>query len=285
MMLAEPVEVREQPGEKPAGSATMRGLRALVLERRVPYVVQEHLDRVFRRLGLPLRKVRIGGVAVFVRRTTWDEGIMQSMLVRRDYTRDGFDFAPDATVVDIGGNIGGFAILAGRMAHRGRVITVEPASDNYPLLLKNLRLNRLRNVHPVRLAVGGANGLVKLYKGAEGALHTIVRERPRGEPAYEEVEAVTLEELFHRFAVTTCDFLKLDCEGAEYEILRAAPEAVLRRVRRIAMEYHATHDKRARSQELVALLAERGFSLVEYTDFVGHDCGFIRAERQDRKQP
>ena len=48
---------------------------------------------------------------------------------------------------------------------------------------------------------------------------------------------VTLEELMDRCGIEAVDLLKLDCEGAEWDILPAA-EGVLPRVRQICMEFH-----------------------------------------------
>jgi hypothetical protein len=54
------------------------------------------------------------------------------------------------------------------------------------------------------------------------------------------------------------DVLKLDCEGAEYDIL-LAPDAPLERVREIRMEYHG-----GRGAELAQSLARRGFSITHF---------------------
>ena len=51
------------------------------------------------------------------------------------------------------------------------------------------------------------------------------------------VDVLTLEDLMDRHHVATVDLLKLDCEGAEWEILPAAAR-VLPRIRQIAMEFH-----------------------------------------------
>ena len=48
---------------------------------------------------------------------------------------------------------------------------------------------------------------------------------------------VTLERLMEDYSIDTLDLLKLDCEGAEWDILPAA-ERVLPRVRQICMEFH-----------------------------------------------
>ena len=88
-----------------------------------------------------------------------------------------------------------------------------------------------------------------------------------------------MDAVFSDHHIERCDFLKLDCEGAEYEIIYAASPKTLARIHRIAMEYHDRVDKVTKAKELVAFLIGHGFRIVDFTDFVGHDCGFIRMER------
>ena len=59
----------------------------------------------------------------------------------------------------------------------------------------------------------------------------------------------------------------------------ALPADVPERIRRIALEYHARENKRDRATELAAFLVAHGFEVVEFTDFVGHDAGFLKVRR------
>jgi FkbM family methyltransferase len=49
---------------------------------------------------------------------------------------------------------------------------------------------------------------------------------------------ITLAELFESAHIAHCDYLKMDCEGGEYEILTAAPDSTLQRISRMVIEYH-----------------------------------------------
>ena len=95
-------------------------------------------------------------------------------------------------------------------------------------------------------------------------------------------ERGTLTEIFDTYQVDRCDFLKLDCEGAEYEILLNLPITYLQRVSRIALEWHGVEDpavRRSQSNSLVERLVSAGFEIETYWEYVGFRCGMIRATR------
>lgn len=98
---------------------------------------------------------------------------------------------------------------------------------------------------------------------------------------YEDVEGVTLENVFDEFQLSHCDFLKLDCEGAEFEILENVDPNLCRRVNKLVVEYHTfpDRDKLEQSNGLVERLADLGFTVDVYTDVIGTNWGTIYAKR------
>jgi len=265
----------------PAGSLLTRAVRTLFLERRLPYRIQRQWDPVANALGFREKTVRVGDFKVRVRRLTSDEVFVVNIIERLEYTRDGFDIGPGETVIDIGGNIGTFALLAAR--HAARVITIEPNSDNFSRLQANLARNGASNVTALQAAVAKESGTVTLQCAAEGGYHTISAGIiDGGVVSVETVRALTLTEIFDTYQVDRCDFLKLDCEGAEYEILLNLPITYLQRVSRIALEWHGVEDpavRRSQSNSLVERLVSAGFEIETYWEYVGFRCGMIRATR------
>lgn len=144
------------------------------------------------------------------------------------------------TIVDVGAHVGIFSMWAASRFPEARVLAVEPASEAFECLQLNIERNGLTNVEPVRAAVGSTARRAMLYRRGFAAANTLyVRDNygSRFEPL-ERVEVIPLGELFARFLVESCDLLKVDCEGAEYELLLGAAADELRRIRRIAIEYH-----------------------------------------------
>ena len=90
----------------------------------------------------------------------------------------------------------------------------------------------------------------------------------------------TLDELLRRLGVARCDLLKLDCEGAEYEILYGASEETLRAIDAITAEYHVGLNEHTVA-ELVRFLESRGF-IVTSTPLLDPEGGYLYAQRPIR---
>jgi hypothetical protein len=54
----------------------------------------------------------------------------------------------------------------------------------------------------------------------------------------EEVEIVTLDDLFEELNLEEVDMAKMDCEGGEVEAILAASDECLRRIKHLSLEYH-----------------------------------------------
>lgn len=172
----------------------------------------------------------------------------------------GFSIGTEDTVIDIGANVGFFTAKAAAAATRGRVLAFEPLKPHFDMLKVNLSKNNLGNVTPLKEAVWGANGEVEIkYSYDKSPLHTSMYDI--GGNLSELVSAVTLDHVFEREQIDQCDFLKLDCEGAEYEILLNASKTVMGSIKRIALEWHRfdpSHDPR----KLAGFLDQHGFSVI-----------------------
>lgn len=187
----------------------------------------------------------------------------EEIWIRRDYARPGFDVRPGDVVIDIGAHVGLFTLYAAHRARARRVISYEPSSAAFRLLQENLRRNALRNVTAHNLAVAGEPGERILFSRPDRRMgSSLFEENFTAESlrpiATESVRCVTLEEVFGSNSVTVCDFLKMDCERSEYEILRFAPDGIWARIRRIAMEYHVAGSGED-AEGLHRFLKERGF--------------------------
>lgn len=156
-----------------------------------------------------------------------------------------FRIRPGDTVLDIGANVGLFSIWASLNVPSARIFAFEAASDNYMALAYNVQSNHLKGISTYHYAVSDGNSThTTLYRGFHGGIHSIRSEYRNWDPSKkiprktEKVRTITLVRIFQRFKIKKVDFMKLDCEGAEYEILFSAPERILSRIRRIVGEYH-----------------------------------------------
>ena len=241
------------------------------------------MDRLCNRIGWRHKTTTVDGIRVRVRRQTCDENFVRQILVEHDYTPPGFEIGESDVVIDIGGNIGIFALHAARCARQGTVFTFEPNSENYDLLLKNIALNSAANIMPARAALSGGRGQLKLFTNPRGGgFHSVVQGRAVDHAEFELVDTLPLRDVFDHHQIKRCALLKLDCEGAEYEILESLSDEYFGRIDKLVMEYHVAgfaEENHADADRLVARLERLGFIIEDYRAFVGFDCGFIRARR------
>jgi FkbM family methyltransferase len=142
------------------------------------------------------------------------------------------------------------------------VLSLEPFPDNYRVLYKNVEENQLRDVMCVNQAVAGNRGrrIMGLHS-VDGGFHSLVissSERTL------EVECCTLGDILERFSLTKIDYLKMDCEGVEYEILENAGSR-LQQISRISMATHTTVDRKA--EDLENRLRGCGFDVRRFGGF------------------
>src|SRR5215216_3561946 len=132
-------------------------------------------------------------------------------------------------VVDVGAHIGKYTIIASKMVgSQGKVTAIEAHPVNYDILKKNIVLNKLDNVIALNYAVHSKETKVKLYEpGQEKGFtiyNTIMTDRTleSKNQKYIEVKANTLDSLLVENGINQANWIKIDVEGAEYEVLRGA---------------------------------------------------------------
>lgn len=157
-------------------------------------------------------------------------------LIRRDYLRHGIQLGPGDNVIDIGANVGSFAILAASMVGTtGKVFAFEPAGATFSRLKRNIELNEFKNITAINAAVGSADGEIKLYLGDRSAYASMLQQ-VGGQT--ETVRARTLASVIKELGLDRVKLLKLDCEGAEYDILDGLTMETARKIDQISMEVH-----------------------------------------------
>jgi FkbM family methyltransferase len=171
--------------------------------------------------------------------------------------------------VDVGANIGAFNLwLSGRGMIIDNGIAAELNPTTYQRCVRNLQLNRLDSVKVANCGVGGQDGWIDFHPSADALGDNIFSGAPPsghagagGANQSMQVESVTLKTLLQRYAENgaTFDLLKLDCEGAEYQILRMTPCDTLRSFRYIVIEFHAEPAGES-VQAAYARLREIGFA-------------------------
>ena len=138
-----------------------------------------------------------------------------------------------AVVVDVGANIGAFSLAASRRA--AIVYALEPVSANFEMLRRNVELNHASNMVIERLAMAGENGECEIaVAGVSSSMHYRVQDGA----SVERVPTITLDRFLDERGIEHVDYMKMDCEGSEWDIVLKARPDVLARIKHLEMEFH-----------------------------------------------
>jgi FkbM family methyltransferase len=228
------------------------------------------------RAGAATIRLRQSGVQFRVR-GAMDVWIVKETYLDRFYERFGTPVGDGWNVVDVGAGIGDFTLYASLGHPQNRVYAFEPFPESFHLLQENLRINGVTNVQAFPEAIGAQRGslLLDLSRGEPLQFSTEVASQSRTTLS---VPCLSLPEALERLGVKRCHLLKLDVEGAEFDILFSTPDPILGQIEHIVMEYHDGVTPYGHG-DLARFLHDKGFQVRTWPSPVHHHLGFLYAFR------
>jgi FkbM family methyltransferase len=155
-------------------------------------------------------------------------------------------------VIDCGANIGLSVLYMKTKYPSAKVIAFEPDPVNFSFLKKNVTAYQLSDVELRNEAIWKENTTLQFASG--GTLDSKINTATGGANTVS-VKATRLKELLNE----KVDFLKIDIEGAEYEVLKDCSES-LKNVDYLFIEYHGFFDKINELTETLQLVQDNGFA-------------------------
>jgi FkbM family methyltransferase len=121
------------------------------------------------------------------------------------------------TFIDVGAHIGKYALQVAKVVgERGLVIAVEPDRENFKALVLNARLNNLKNVIALNIAAWSKEEMLRLFRAGDSGHHSVKHDFGLG---FTKVRARPLDRVIEELDAKRIDWIKVDVEGAEYEVL------------------------------------------------------------------
>ena len=152
-------------------------------------------------------------------------------------------FSGEGIFVDIGANIGAVSIFVDSFnGNRGynnkiKVYAVEPEPHNLSLLNQNIQNNLVKNITIVDKAVWHEEKMVSISdRGGNSSIVNLENENKS------EVLAITMENLFSMYNIKEVDVMKIDIEGAEFDLLINTPAETLAKINRLVLEFDKSFD-------------------------------------------
>jgi FkbM family methyltransferase len=177
---------------------------------------------------------------------------------------------PGMTVIDVGANVGVYTFSAAlRVGSEGCVLAVEPFSGCTRCLQETCRLNQLSWVKVCAGAASDRNGTARLALHTASELNEVVSsdaEETMKPGTFEEVTCFTLDSLIERENVSHVDFLKIDAEGHELQVLEGSNRILTEFAPCILYENIA--GTKGSNLAVAGFLLSRGYQLFRYQPYL-----------------
>lgn len=185
----------------------------------------------------------------------------------------------DRVIVDAGANIGAFTLYALERAPSAKVLAIEPFPETFSRLTNAVAKSPFRDrVRLLNVALSSRSGLVAMQGGKMGSqFRRVVSDDSPQE--HVSVPACTLAEALEGVEGEV-DLLKLDIEGSEYDSILGCPLETLRRIRRVAMEFHPLYTANApQPNDLFERFAAAGLRTTSARDHgEGYGMAYLRRD-------
>ena len=165
----------------------------------------------------------------------------------------------DDVVFDIGANLGYFSMYFSKKSNLGRIYSFEPIPQSKKLLDKHLEINNISNVSTFQLGVSATEAEIEFTNSKNLAANTYKRESPIFEKTSKLlVKTTTIDEFVKSEKINRLDFLKIDVEGAELDVLNGAKTTLKEFSPKILLATHDCHIKGVKDK-CVNLLKSIGY--------------------------
>ena len=192
---------------------------------------------------------------------------LENFILEANTSHEIFKIMEKDTVVDIGAHVGYFTLYAANLAKKGKIISYEPSKKSFSILEKNIKINNFSNIKLENVAVSKTHGKALLHTDDHDEISNSLYNLNKKSKVYE-VETNTLEEIFLKNKLDSIDFLKIDCEGAEYEILMNASSLDLDKIKKMSIEIHEKLVPYSK-EVIIEKLVKHGFNVKLETDISG----------------
>jgi len=163
--------------------------------------------------------------------------VVQEALIDDEYKLKTINFEDDDVVIDIGANVGCISIYLAKKYPNIKIYAYEAHPVNYECLLENIKLNEVDNVIPFNNAVFSKTGRklnITLDLGNTGSSSLYVNNVKNSC----DIETISFDDIVLNNNIEKIKLLKIDCEGAEYEIIESSNKMKELEIENFSAEIH-----------------------------------------------
>jgi FkbM family methyltransferase len=164
-----------------------------------------------------------------------------------------------AEILDLGANVGMFALFMHRLHPNAAIYCVEPDEENYQILVANV--SKYPTIHTLKKGIWNKTTMLHLHKDVRmGAWGTSIQE----EGNEDSIECISISDLMNFYQLGSVGLMKMDIESSEKEVFESNYESWLPQISNIVIELH---------DRMKTNCAKQFFSAVNQTfDSYEYDC-------------
>jgi len=197
-----------------------------------------------------------------------DLGISRELALYKIYEKNSTNqlkkiLAPGMKIVEIGANIGYYALIEAKLiGEQGHIYAFEPSPYSLSFLKRNIKLNNYHNIEVFQKAIGAENTKSRFFIADKSNLSSFIKRE--GTVDNIEVEIIKLDDFLKNKKV---DFIRMDIEGYEKEVLKGLENTLSKEdaPKYLFIEIHSVllHKKNSSAEKIIRYLEEFGYSVTK----------------------
>jgi FkbM family methyltransferase len=173
----------------------------------------------------------------------------------------------DDIIIDIGANIGYYALLESKLAPDGFVYAIEPVRENFDYLKTNADLNRCANMKLFNCALSNKRGVASIFVTEHRNYASLSEESNNGIVRKEDVLLTTVDNFVNEHVKRCPTIVRMDVEGHEHQIIKGSLRVLKEcRALTIVMELHPSRISESAYDDMLSTLEAQGFEASAFLD-------------------
>jgi FkbM family methyltransferase len=160
-------------------------------------------------------------------------------------------------VLDIGANIGLHSIYFSSLAKDGYILSFEPSLATFNVLVSNVA--NIANIVPINLAVSDEGTIRNFYHTSDNAYSSLIDTKRKEVVSTIKVPCMKVDDVVSGLHLNRVDFVKIDVEGLEFEVLKGMDEVISKYQPVVFCEIYKGKHSNQQPEETVQFLIERGY--------------------------
>jgi FkbM family methyltransferase len=171
--------------------------------------------------------------------------------------------------IDIGANIGYYSTLySKKIGKNGKVISIEPSPENFIFLEKNLEMQKMKNYSCYNVACGNYEDTVNFCVDKRANKCFVIENKENMPPNYEiiSVPVKTIDQIIKNEQFEKIDFIKIDVEGFELNVLEGAKNLIQKYKPTIQIEIHCPKLGLNISRKILQIFLDESYEIIFFNE-------------------